>query len=261
MPAIIKYLGSAGMAALGVAGLMQTNFFNISVACIYIAIVFFTLVLWFEPWIAGQWWKRTIVILIMLPLFYLFTFRFVFIPGPLNVQVNGGLQDYAPNTFVAGIKWENYYSDVRIYLTNPTDRDYYDIDILLTTDLTIMAIGQITNVQNVLIMPFKPGIPEYYESYLDNTGKIAHKLLTDIKFISATTYRVRCSVLPKKSQLGLVGAIVVLNIPNNIDPRNTIIDPYTVFGEKRLPKWVQISARYRDFGRERKTNIRSELQD
>lgn len=74
----------------------------------------------------------------------------------LNINVHGIKEDHPPDTVIAGIKWNNFYSDVRVYLSNPTDRDYHDVDILLSTDLTIQTVGQITNIQNVSIMPFNP---------------------------------------------------------------------------------------------------------
>lgn len=163
----------------------------------------------------------------------------------LNFWILSNIDDYPSNIDIGGIKWNQAFADVRVYLENPTNRDYTDLDVLMTTDLTIAKIGQITNLPNVTFTPVVPGldIKAIQVKMKTDTGKnITIPVTTEFQYVS--TYRMICPTLPRHSRIGLVLAVVVMN---------PIINgkwPDTALGEKRLPKWVSINGHYKDSGRE-----------
>jgi hypothetical protein len=124
--------------------------------------------------------------------------------------------DYPIGTAVGGIKWSNRFTDLRVTINTPSFGDYRNIDLVLVPDEPVAAIGQVTNLPDVVFAPavdIKPsGLgPEFLEG---KTGK-----RTAIPLVLIATdggYRMRCKELPRTTRLEIVMAIArIIDFPQD----------------------------------------------
>jgi len=128
-----------------------------------------------------------------------FTFGIVLYPATLGVSVVSFAGKYDNNEPVYGIPWKYYFSDLRVELTNQTDRDFENLDITIHTyPLLIQDQKQITNLPNVSFIPRSNQIHEIFQ----DTGKEAN--LTELPH---DVLRVLCARVPKHGTLSLILAV------------------------------------------------------
>jgi len=232
----LRYIRGTGIIALllGGIGLIMT-YFELSVALVYFGLLLLGIDIYFEPTLKRHKLIHSIGLGIVGPAILLFTSFIVFVPGHLDIHIMSDVYNYPDGTIINGIKWTNSYAEVRINLSNPTDRDYKDLDLIIDNSLKILEIGQITNIPEVRferITPFHIFGPVFGIS----KGSNGNETTNPLTFIHITSkYRIWCSVLPRYSNIELVLAVGDENQPH----------------VRQVPNWIKINGIYHDFGRDR----------
>src|SRR6202142_1072834 len=144
----------------------------------------------------------------------------------LFAMVNDG--NYPSGTNIGGIDWSPRFSDLRIVVMNASDSDYNDLDLTLQPDVSVAAIGQISNLPDVSFSPVAD--PTYSITFVDG----ATKRQTAIPLVLVSSdggYRVRCVLLPRKRKLEIimaVGEIIDFPKPGKGNPAGVLKKDYVL---------------------------------
>jgi hypothetical protein len=245
-PSLPLRLVELAMLALGVAGLIQAIYFIPAVICVYIFIIIITFDLYNT--IQNKWLRKMIILLSVIFLF-LFSFKFVLVKGPLNISGSGNIYGYPEGTNIGGIKWNKDCSAVRLYIDNETDRDYTGMHIYINIpNISIWAIGQITNIPNVSFIP-EPGpiiVGQGFAIGVDpKTGEKHEIPLVPEPSLSCTSkYQILCPMFPRHSHMDLILEVSLRKGGGSF------------FGEKAIPKEIKINTSYHDYWRDRTSEIK-----
>ena len=154
----------------------------------------------------------------------LFTYGIVAFRAPLKLQSNWNPQGAAVN----GIDWKSGMSALVVYITNPTDRDYDDLDISLWVSEAIVTVKQGTDIP----------CEHVSRDVITAPGGWNHLL-------EMGPQRFRCDKLPRDSTIEFVIALVnadqLLN-SKNLRPGDKL--PQGLFGPKRKPHQFGVVANY-----------------
>ena len=130
---------------------------------------------------------------------------------------------YAFGTILGGIKWSSEFRDLRVIFENLTDDDYQDLDFTIRPDfpdITIAAIGQISNIPNVTF--FNPVMQAYlrpngtpdvkFDRTTGHTQGDTFKVVAQGKGFTPLRvypnyYRIRCDKLPHHMILEITLAV------------------------------------------------------
>jgi hypothetical protein len=161
-------------------------------------------------------------------------------PSPLIITSLLINKPYAFGTVLGNIRWSTDYRDLRVIFDNPSDVDYQDIDMTIAPDfpnIIIAAIGQITNISNVIF--HNPGM----QAYQTNDGSPEFKFdkskgnILGARYIFRTQehkdgisplrvypnyYRFRCDKLPRHMILEITIAIPIQDIEKQKGKINTV---------------------------------------
>jgi hypothetical protein len=115
--------------------------YELGVALIYVSFVVGLAEIIYEPWLLQRKFIYQLGgVIIAFGLMYWFTESIVFVPAPLNVYPfamrNGNPAD---DQMVNGIKWNQHFTELEIVITNPTDRDYSNINFVLAPNTWFYA--------------------------------------------------------------------------------------------------------------------------
>jgi hypothetical protein len=146
-------------------------------------------------------------------------------PAPLTLfAATPQAAAYLPDTNVAGIKWKSSYSDLRLNISNPTSRDYLQLDATVRTDLIIMEVAQITGIANCKVIPY-PNDPDAPHKFMLVDGSILISsprrprleipLLLGPGPFPSESYRLLCNRLPPQSSLQFVFAVATVASPHD----------------------------------------------
>ena len=176
----------------------------------------------------------------------------------IEYWIRPNIVNYPPHTKIGGINWNPSYTDIRVVLKNTTNRDYNNLEFIISTDMTIAEIGQVTNLPNIEFEPM--GLPpgEIGLEVKGANGKTKYRIpLTGVPHMKvfSSGYRVRCPLLSTQRQIDIIIAAVTLKEP---DINRMSSEDY---GEKRLPKWIRIYGHYHDLGREYTFEERRNFED
>jgi len=177
----------------------------------------------------GKWHNHIVIRLTIsfaaLVVLGLWTWGVVLAKVPLVVESKAGMGDYKDGFDNAGIKWQSGWTEVAVYLNNPSRSDLQNIDLEISVDGLVP--GEISQLATVC-----QGFSYFTESDpifigIDNSnvfpsGKSWSKLV-----------RIRCDKLPHESTA-------------------TLIIPVATGPPKTLPRWSTITGEYRGLGKTRK---------
>jgi|ERR1700687_3686756 len=223
----IVTIGTPGLLFTGGIGFMSIpSFFWLGVICMYFLAVLavYDLLRWTE----GRTFKIasiTAVLVCVLP----FTW-FVFRPSPLPIDMKSLGTGYSGQA--AGIDWQPAFGQVRLEITNPTDRNYEELSAVFEPGVEIMAITSASPGLNVQLEKMKTKADIEFPGSLkieketsstgvritDQTpaGVVAtdphtgeNKVLPISPWANgpSTSYRIKCDKLTKGSTLEIVVAI------------------------------------------------------
>lgn len=199
-----------------------------------------------------QYWAiRAFIALIVLMFGYQWTSRIVLAKVPLTVLEDRGWGDYPDGTDIGGIKWKKNWSDLRIYLVNPSDYDEKNIKLEISVDGMMQQIVQVSPVcQGFSAFP---DAPPMFTSLTDpNTGK--EESMPPSGSAISRNFRVVCDELPRKSNTDLI--IPVISTDFGRDPSNPF--PQQFLAPKRLPIWCIVRGEYQALGKTRSVDEKCE---
>ncbi|MGB6131247.1 MAG: hypothetical protein WBG54_05665 [Acidobacteriaceae bacterium] len=145
LPAVVKWLRTAGTSSLliGFGGGVRADRFWIGAGLCYLGFAAFAVDVWFEP----EWGSRLkvfawgIIVLVAAG----FSWAFVFVNAPLGALAIMTDGDYPVGTTIAGIKWRPEFTEVTVDLTNRTDQNYEDLNLVIRPSVTIARIAEKTS--------------------------------------------------------------------------------------------------------------------
>jgi hypothetical protein len=93
-------------------------------------------------------WKIGIVT-VLLAFGSAFSWAIVFVKAPLEISAIVTDAQYPPDSKIAGIVWRPEFTELQVWITNPSDRNYDDLTLVVRPTSAIAAIAQLTDVPNV----------------------------------------------------------------------------------------------------------------
>lgn len=178
-----------------------------------------------EPALLSRPYQLQIALIgVIFALVTVFSINVVFVWAPLTFDSYAMRKgEYPSGTVIAGIPWDRHLTDLRVSVTNPTDDDYYNVDLIAQPDKWSYkaAISEentgclLTPMggNSVLIVPSAKGGPttvtghrvgEKFEA-ADNAGDVFEHFITD------GGYRLRCEKFPAKFTVQIVFALASIN--------------------------------------------------
>ena len=145
---------------------------------------------------------------------------------------------YQEGTDIAGIKWEDQFTDVRLFIDNKLTVPVEQIDLLITVDTELAAMAQSdTYVPGVTLKPSMSG------GFIRLNGtQNGRPVAVSPEYkgpVMTNTYELTCPRLAAKGRMDLVIATIALVIK-----RSPLGVPTTVNTEKRAPKFIKVSGTY-----------------
>jgi hypothetical protein len=161
---------------------------------------------------------------------------FGFLAWPSHVQapliVSGVTGNNKPGADIHGIKWQSYYSELRITFMNPTEDDYKNLDVsVFIPNLAVMGIAETTNLPNVLF---------------GRVSMFGSRSPGMILWSANEPYRIRADVLPRRGRFQMVFALAALkeNLAELDLSSETASDFSFLFDEKRAASDVTVTGQY-----------------
>lgn len=162
-----------------------------------------------------------------------------------------------PGTIIGGIPWRSNYGELKIWIINPTDFDYQRVDLQIMPDVAVTAAAQLTNIAGVSIsINSNPDIT--LETVNTSSGKRVDMPLNIIA--STVGYQLRCGLLPARSTVELIMAVVLMHDGNttvevdkvlrvNLSDGTSVWSAHPkhtdkIFGNKPVPNVVKVAGRY-----------------
>jgi hypothetical protein len=160
-----------------------------------------------------------------------------FRPASIEVTAISMSDGYESGTIIAGIKWDEVYSEARLIIENKSDSVYTEINAYVRTDLLITKIGSMnpnSHCQSAPLMPFQiTGATLGIVGKDKETPERALPLFTpESEGVRASQFKLHCDkLLPGE----IIEAVVAL-----------------VSSKERVPpKWISAEVEYDAFGRTR----------
>ena len=189
-----------------------------------------------------------------------------FRPAPINLSFEVTPGPYATGTTVAGIKFTDKESDLRVYLSNDTDADYENLDVKISTNTAIVAgateydLGKCTfEVASVLANAS-------VRLTLPNGKSFMAPVPLKGGYVAGPWIQVRCDKLARRSKIEVIVATANANPIQNskqfrfsqegLAPTEESGPPRGAEKERSAPKWITIQGSYVAFSRERDINKR-----
>ena len=169
-----------------------------------------------------------------------------FRPAPMDINALALKVNYRDDTTIAGIKWKDKYSDMRVTLRDDADDPYINIVIILRTDLLIANVGLLSQLSQCQWAPHFPGVvlsgASVTISGIDKKGDISIPIFTpEDGPIAATQYKISCDKILPHDNMEL---IVALEPP-----------PMSGTIERKSPSWVSITVEYDAYGRSHEKGV------
>jgi hypothetical protein len=169
---------------------------------------------------------------------------------PLEVGSMRGMGDYSDGSDIGPVKWNKNWTDLRIYLSDPSSHDLRDVDLEIAVDGMIPQISQME--------PVCQGFNAFSESNpisvnVSDNGEETSLPSTGAPF--SNRFRVVCDKLPH----GTTATLIVPVIATDMDRDSSHPFPTHLFAPKRLPEWCEVKGEYRALGKTRELDSRCEF--
>jgi Tfp pilus assembly protein PilF len=148
---------------------------------------------------------------------------------PLKISAISFKNPPPKNSEHAGIKWNEYHSEVRLMLMNQGENTIEDISIEIEPETHIEQALQITQIPDVTLAPDKGPIGAMVFEPIDDKGEQSSIRVDGIGM--TPSYRLFCLKLLPMAEIEIVTACVV---PNTI----------TLYGDRRNPRWISMHGSY-----------------
>jgi hypothetical protein len=201
-----------------------------------------------------------------------FSFQFVFLRLPLDIGSRNPDADYPDNTAIAGINWNRKFADLRVTISNDTEYDYTNLNLLLKPKEPVVYVAQVTTLPGVSIL--RESDVKSTDLFLVNPSTQERQRIPNEWFASTGGFRVECDRLPPHEHIEIVLATVTINQsrvdkdpgyvggPFTFTPKGHPEDavgfwyrwtdrplPDDIFGDKPKPESIKIAGQYTAFHR------------
>jgi hypothetical protein len=202
----IRWIRAAGIAAelFGWGTLVLGGWFWPGVGLIYAGFLLVIVDVWVEPELKSYRKCRIGTVLTVITFAAMFSWGIVCVKAPLEVSAIVTDAEYPAGTTIAGLAWKEEFTELQVWIVNPTNRNYDNVSVIIRPTEPVAAIAQITNIPEV--------------SFEDKNGQSVR--LMDINPRAATAgaiplvllatnagYRMRCSHLPAETTIRVVLAL------------------------------------------------------
>jgi hypothetical protein len=202
--AILNWCRNLGIASTllgGIELMHDPQFFWYSVTGVCLGVTLIALDIFFE--VRRIFWKIAVAV-IFIALMTGFSFGVVFVKAPLEIVAFVTDAEYPPGKTVAGIGWRPEFTELQVWITNRSERNYDDVSILLRPSSPIAVIGQITNVPNVSFEDSN----NFGLRLTDINPRTGTKTVIPLVLLATDAgYRMRCPHLPAGTPIQIVIAL------------------------------------------------------
>lgn len=253
------------LALLGIGvGLFFTPYFWMGISLSILGGVLLAVDVWKEVVVPAHT-RGSKIIFTAACLTVLSSFSFwLFRPVPLILRAVSTVPEYSIGSNIDGIYWEEEYSEMRLTIRNPSETDYENFDVEISTDLTIEGLQKTDGLASCTIAPVGetfqatrqtmaggkpvgPAVmddPNYKAIAIDKNG-------SPVAFSGGTSpsYRIRCDRFPANSRSSFVAALSVRNpfVKNKY--------PEKLYAAPRAAMWCTAKAKFSTLGRPRSAEI------
>lgn len=232
------------MVCIGGWGAIPANYL-IGVSIVYAGLAFAFFEIVYDPFIN----RKSIPIQISslaLVLFFLdwFTIAFVAAAAPINFTSFQTDINYTAGNGPAGISWEPFFAELDFLVTNPSDSNYDNLDLLVRPDFPVVKIAQQSNLEGV---SFEDRYGMNVRGTIEESGSQPQVPLI---FLGTNAgYKVHCPSIPPNSSLSLVMAIAdfkktkpedsgrPFNVPPGADMSQFLLSPTVTDKEGTFNYW------------------------
>ena len=224
--------------------------FWIGVGFIYLALVFLALDIWLEPDLKLYPRPRIFIVSSMAALTLLFTFTWVLVSSPIEIQVVDSIRIADEESRICDIKWKSDYHETSVFIENHTGNDYSNLVISVSTNLNIAHIGRCGKCldgsveQGIQMGPMQVRGPNGLAEQKNAEGPVNIPVPgTNITARSFGSYSpvwvIRCDKIMMNDTIELVLAVV------HLDKGFNLLSP-------QKPSWVQVNIDYESMGHRRR---------
>jgi hypothetical protein len=213
---LIAYLRSTGARSiiLGVASLMMLgpDGFPCFAALLYVAVIIWTADVFLEIRQSGRI-AKTAVGLGGFMIVALMSWRIVFVRLPIGLLAYSSDVDYPPGTIENGIQWSPKYTDLQVIVSNSTQYDYSQVDLLIRPMEPVIA-GSVTTSSPAASLNRQMSITSFdLQLYRPSTKQRFE--VPSICWASTGGFRLHVDSLPADTHISVVLALA------NIDESKT----------------------------------------
>jgi hypothetical protein len=212
-PPVLRWAETGGFASIGFGGvgLMTVNF-SLSVSLVYFGLITLLISLYFEHFGSYRWTKWILAGCVLVVGVY-FSSVVTFRRAPIDVTANTISSKFPLGTVIGGIEWQPEFAYLRVSINNETDLDFENVDLVLEADVSIVAIGKISDSPEVTFHG------DITKETVDIGGVFVRSPSIQLNFpdghnvdvparqLSAPRYRVQCQKIPKNTSVDLVLAL------------------------------------------------------
>jgi hypothetical protein len=250
---VIAYLRKLGIGALllGVAGMIFPAFFWWATGLFFTSAALWSLDVWLEPSLTRTF--KGMIQFFIAAVVAVFIHGIVLFPANPKVVSVWAKSDYPSGSDINGIRWHQGLSELRVSFTNPTDRDFDDLDISIFTTEAVFQVVQVTSIPCVSVSEEQPIVHDSLSNVWQEGPKIGPR-------------RFRCDKLPRHAIIQFLLALG--NLDNLLKTMNNgKSDPaanggdgiFGLLGPKRKPQQIIVTANYRVTFRPYSGGIRSDV--
>jgi hypothetical protein len=222
IPPLVKWLRGIGAAALvlGIgAGMLPDHFLGGVVLC-YAGFAALALDACFEPQFTRK--RKLCTVAVILALAALFSWIYVFVPAPLDLNARATDGEFPAGTVISGISWKPEFTKLEVDISNPTDRSYEDLNLVLRPTTAVAEIAQSTNISDVT---FEDRLHLNQDLLNINPETGMRRAIPLVIVATDAGYRVRCGRLSAHQDLRIVLALVDVKWnPSPKDPNGKLYE-------------------------------------
>jgi hypothetical protein len=233
---LLRIITGAGLF-IGVGGILiaSPSLFWIAAVFLYAALIALTFESIYEFKLKRERWLRRTGIAFAILLTTLFSWGIAFYPDKLQITPYSFEGQYKSGDSVFGIIWRDDVSDLRIEVSNQSDRAFEHLD--LTINVGMMSIRGQQQISKVPGVSFEQQTPTLHLNFVDNSGKQTNE--RNIEMDGYNELRVGCDRLPKKTTIDLILAVSALT-PQGMEVLKTgttriLPPPFNLWMRKRAP--------------------------
>lgn len=156
---------------------------------------------------------------------------------PIGIHAVMSGVDYSEGAVVGGISWKNGYSHVQIIISNPTNQNYTDLDVLITPEKPIIKAAAHAEFSECRIGPlFKP--PPVLVVGQTTSGKQIGMPAedTDENVLIGPPYRLVCNKL-------LGNAQIIIDLAT-VEPIHDVMSRHMWAQERHDPSFVDVQSSF-----------------